>query len=652
MRAAWVAAPILLTATSAFAGMMFGLGRAPGGGGAYTPLCNISACTYVYSLERQLVSSATVAFQVERTVDSTTQDVGFLGNGRVNTATVDAFCNAAVSGLISRDCFISKVYDQSGNGCVVYNSTASGMPDYMVWPAHSDLPIYQKAFQGSTSSLNFLLDSNGGSTGALTNPCNILAGAGHKATLSSTTLTYANNIGGQFGLQENTPGVVTGSMYSPFIGIPDLAFGGCPTAPANFCGGVDTEGEGPQQAFTAPGIYDVVQVNTTPGGTGPATTYANGAQTSVQTIATNLTTQNRMSFGTTGDHTSNGPAMLWSLAFFNTDFGANSATAISLMANETAFHGTLSTGYTGPGDLFIENSTTAGLTTGHIDQMQWLAVGLSLRKAYAGYEGPALNVCKGQTVTGAGNCEDIGWVNDTIDTATMSAFCGPVSGLNNCAVQIWYNQALNQNSLLNSHNTALDATAATTAKRPTIVWSGCQTTAITVCIATSPTNYFTTNGIGVSSGGYTISVVAQRIGSITTSAIYSSATGTGPETILGFGGTSGTCFGAAHNGGGGPSLTGCSENVIHSLILDAATSPSASVILYMDGTASTAVTATVGYSTSGLGVGATGAGLDPCTCQLSEVLVYGDTHSAVFGPALGSANVAILRANQRAAIGF
>ena len=163
------------------------------------------------------------------------------------------------------------------------------------------------------------------------------------------TLTYANNIGGQFGLQENTPGVVTGAMFSPFIGIPGLVFGGCPTTPANFCGGVDTEEEGPQQAFTAPGIYDVVQVNTTPGGTGPATIYANGSQISVQSIATNLTTQNRMSFGTTGDHTSNGPAMLWSLAFFNTDFGAASATAISLMANETAFHATLSTGYIGAG---------------------------------------------------------------------------------------------------------------------------------------------------------------------------------------------------------------------------------------------------------------------------------------------------------------
>ena len=70
----------------------------------------------------------------------------------------------------------------------IFNSTASGMPDYMVWPAHSGLPIYQKVFQGSTSALNFLLDSNGGSTGALTAPCDILAGSGQKASSVVNTL--------------------------------------------------------------------------------------------------------------------------------------------------------------------------------------------------------------------------------------------------------------------------------------------------------------------------------------------------------------------------------------------------------------------------------------------------------------------------------
>ena len=279
MRAAWIAAPILLTATSAFAGMLFGLGRAPGGGGAYTPLCNISACTYAYSLERQMVAGATAAFQVERTVDSATQDVGFLGNGQVNTAAVDAFCNAAVSGVISRDCFISKVYDQSGNGCVVYNATASGMPDYMVWPAHSNLPIYQKAYQGSTGSLNFLLDSNGGSTGALTSPCNILAGAGAQSAFrSSQHLTYGNNIGGQFGLQENTPGVVTGSMFSALSVFLAWSSASAQQIPRIFVAASIPKDEGPQQAFTSPGIFDVYQVDTTAGNKGPNNLYANGAR--------------------------------------------------------------------------------------------------------------------------------------------------------------------------------------------------------------------------------------------------------------------------------------------------------------------------------------------------------------------------------------
>ncbi len=644
----YVLAILCLITIPASAGMMmFGVGRAPGGS-SYTPLCSIVSCTYALSTERQLVASATVALQVFRTVDSTTQDVGFTGAGTVNTGTVDAFCNAPVAGVISRDCFISKVYDQSGNGCVIYNSTSTAMPDYMVSPTHGGLPLFQKSFQGNTGNLNFLLDNNGGSTGALINPCNLLTG-GAQSLFFSGNSTYGSNIGGQAGLQENIPGVVTGTMYSAYVGIAGLAFGDCPLAPTQPCGGMDTEGEGPQAPFTPETNNDAIDIATTAGGKGPNNIWFNGVQIETNAmIATNLATQGRMSWGTTGDHTSNGPAMNRSEAFFTITLTPTQVA--NLYNNETSFIGTLNPTYAGPGDLFVENSATPGLGTGHIDQLQWLSVGLSLRKAYAGYEGPALNVCKGQAVTGAGNCEDIGWVNDLIDTAAMSAFCGPVSGLNNCAVQIWYNQALNQNSLLNSHNTALDATAASTSKRPTVVWSGCQTTAITVCIATSPTNYFTTNGIGISSGGYTISAVAQRLSSITTSAIYSSATGTGPETILGFGSTSGVCFGAAHNGGGGPTLAGCAENTIHSMTLDAANTPS--VILYVDGTASTATTATVGYSTSGLGVGATGAGADACTCQLSEVLVYGDTHSAVFAAALGSANVAVLRANQRAAFGF
>jgi hypothetical protein len=58
------------------------------------------------------------------------------------------------------------------------------------------------------------------------------------------------------------------------------------------------------------------------------------------------------------------------------------------------------------------------------------------------------------------------------------------------------------------------------------------------------------------------------------------------------------------------------------------------------------------YGETGLGVGATGAGLDPCTCQLSEVLFFVDDYNAAFNAGLGATNVANLRANQRAAYGF
>ena len=123
MRAAGVAALILLASPLAHAGMMFGLGKAPGAGSTYTPLCGGAnpACAYAYSTERQMAASATAAIQVYRSVDGTTQNVGFTSAGLVNTATVDAFCNAAVAGVISRNCFISEI--SIGRGTVARYST-------------------------------------------------------------------------------------------------------------------------------------------------------------------------------------------------------------------------------------------------------------------------------------------------------------------------------------------------------------------------------------------------------------------------------------------------------------------------------------------------------------------------------------------------
>jgi hypothetical protein len=436
-------------------------------------------------------------------------------------------------------------------------------------------------------------------------------------------------------------------MFSAFVGLTGQSFGLCHTSAP--CGGLDSEAQGPQANFTRTAsddfIDEVTYDHSVTGGL--INIWMNNAQ-AVTNFSNphNLVTQHRISWGAAGDHSVEGPALgrtetLYASALTPTQVA-------NLYSNETNFIGTLSLGYQGPGDLFGETSYSSGLVLGRIVQMQYLSQAFSLRKAYAGYEGPALNICQGQGSDAS--CEDIGWVNNIIDTATMSAFCGPSSGLNNCAVQIWYNQALNQSNLINGVGRGIEATAVSTSNRPQILWSGCQTTAITVCILTGA-NYFVLGGGVIQDGAYTISAVAQRVNMFTaTNAIFSSSTTSGPETFLGFSSSANTCAGAATSGGGGPTLA-CNDNVVHSITLDAKSTPSKT--LYVDGVASTATAGAVGYSVTGLGVGATGdAGADPCACQLSEVLFFADAHNTSFGSALGSAGVATLRANQRSAFGF
>jgi hypothetical protein len=147
-----------------------------------------------------------------------------------------------------------------------------------------------------------------------------------------------------------------------------------------------------------------------------------------------------------------------------------------------------------------------------------------------------------------------------------------------------------------------------------------------------------------------MSAVAQRTGNFTSNAaIY--ASGSTSTTYIGWGTSANTCIGSAHSGAATVTVP-CTDGLIHSITIDAATSPSASVTAYADGTAGTPSPGTVAYSGSGLGLGATGAGLDGCTCQISELLIFADAHNASFATALGSSGVATLRANQRAAFGF
>jgi hypothetical protein len=651
-----LAAALILVAVPATAGMMLlGMGGLPGGG--YTPLCGGSnpTCAYAYSTERKLVSTATTALQVERSVDSTTQDVGFTSTGRVNTATVDAFCNASVGGVISRNCLISKIYDQSGNGCVIYNSSVANMPNYMVDPEHSGLPRFQKAYQGPGGVLTFLLDSNGGVASPFTGACTLVSGGTQSLFMAGSSL-YTAFSSGQFGLMENTHGATAGTMWAAFIGPPEpgtdagYLYDKCINTLGLNCGGLDTEAQGPQANYTRTANDDVIDIATSAGSTGPVNIWMNNVQiTTAEAVPHALVTQHRMTWGTSGDASTPGPSIGRTETFYALTLSSGQVAA--LYSNETTFTAGLTTTYQGPGDVVGgETSYSTGPTDQEVVQMQWLSQCFSLRKCYAAYEGPALNVCQG-----SGSCEDIGWVNNAIDTATMSAFCGPVSGHNNCAVQIWYNEALNIVNTTNGVGTGIDATAVSSSNRPAVLWSGCGTTAITVCIQTSAANYFTTNAVSststVGDGGYSMSAVAQRTGGTAAlSALLSSAST--PATFIGFAASANTCAGSASTGGTGATAA-CNDNALHSITVDAVTSPSKSIKVYVDGTAGTAVTGlTPAYGETGLGVGATGAGLDSCICQLSEVLFFVDNYNAAFNAGLGVTGVANLRANQRAVFGF
>lgn len=66
------------------------------------------------------VSTATNCIRVRRSSDSTEQDIGFSGNS-LDTASMLSFCGAG-------DGFITKIYDQTGNGFDAVQATAANQP--------------------------------------------------------------------------------------------------------------------------------------------------------------------------------------------------------------------------------------------------------------------------------------------------------------------------------------------------------------------------------------------------------------------------------------------------------------------------------------------------------------------------------------------
>jgi hypothetical protein len=80
---------------------------APAPGGDYLDLLAVTPVA-AWSMNRKLVSSATVAIRVRRSSDNTQSDIGFSGD------VLDAGALASFVG--ANDAFVTNVYDQTGNG--------------------------------------------------------------------------------------------------------------------------------------------------------------------------------------------------------------------------------------------------------------------------------------------------------------------------------------------------------------------------------------------------------------------------------------------------------------------------------------------------------------------------------------------------------
>jgi hypothetical protein len=120
--------------------------------------------------------------------------------------------------VISRNCFISQIIDQTGNGCLIYNFTASAIPDYMVDPTHSGLPRFIRVLQGAGRAMNFLLDNNGGNTGTLTNPCTKLRG-GAQALFYQAIATTATFLAVKPGFKRTSLAVLLEGCLVPSLAL-------------------------------------------------------------------------------------------------------------------------------------------------------------------------------------------------------------------------------------------------------------------------------------------------------------------------------------------------------------------------------------------------------------------------------------------------
>lgn len=349
-----------------------------------------------YALQ-QLLSSATLSIKVRRSSDNTEQDIGFSGTA-LDTASLATFVGA-------NDGFVSKFYDQSGSSHDLVQATTAAQPKIV------DAGTYmgEVCFDGVDDTL-----ATAGSTTATPAYSVYMAGRDRIGAAGASAVWYAMDVSG---FVENRDTTVTDN-YKTLISFDATSANVFDDVPSKdgtvYCGFMDRS-----KATIALG----------------AIFYKDGvAQTSIATT---------------------GSMVSGNFATGVVRLGSGSAANFSRLACRSYLVYQASHNSTTVGQISTVLSPSAVATVNGLDSYTTSLWGVfSLRKQLTAYAGSSIRVRRSSDSTE----QDIGFVSDLLDTASLLTFTGAGDGF----VKTFYDQS----------GSSHDFTQATTTKQPKIVSSG------------------------------------------------------------------------------------------------------------------------------------------------------------------------------------
>lgn len=463
-------------------------------------------CVAAHSLTRRMFASYTGRiFQLTRASDSTTSDISTVSTGLYDSAAVATFCAGT-------SCYISNIYDQTGNANHLPQATVANMAPWFLYGANG----YPSVVTAANAAFYRNRPASGGAT------TNIPTGTASATTYAVEGMSIFSACCGNYGRAEN-------NISGPYLSGASWELGY-----NNWTGNTLSGGIGLGIDMEAPN-FPTTALATVPAVAGYLSKY-NGATNiyfdKFWDVSTGIlaalvqqpppqteVVQAGISLGEGGDGSS-APAEFFEGAIASGYTSA--ATDALLAANVSAFYATPSKTYLGPVDLAYNNGNCGGtLCASNVKRNLVAAVGgaWGLRRLRASYTGYAATIRRASDSTTL----NVGFTaTGDFDDNAAQAFCSGTT----CTVATLYNQSIGYQSN-DGKGTTFDMVQVTTALQPQLIFNDFNNR---TAMRSTGTQYMCTNGAaGLTAVGpsWTANVVAKRTGG--TGGIGIALGGNGPD---------------------------------------------------------------------------------------------------------------------------